>query len=145
MAEYGGTLLVITKADEPFRGQFVGADIAGLQYARAWFQSAFKYSGQEALKMAAGGIYTINYGCRAGAATITVRAWAPQYGKLGIRVVDPDTKDTVGEAVTTTTQAWELLTVSFTAQQKVYLVMLFHGGVSTLVGTPQYGYFDDLV
>ena len=116
-----------------------------MRYALAWFQSDVKHSGQLAIKMMPGGQYTVNYGCRAGAAEVTVWAYAPVAGKMTMRVVDPNTMETAGEDVTTTTEAWEQLKVNFTAQKKAYFIYLVHSGVSDPSLASQYGYFDDLV
>lgn len=145
MATYNGTLWVPTESDVMY-GYLPYSDIPYPAFSSGWnFSTDQKHGGSYSLRLIPGGSYSINYGCDAGSKTITIYAYAPAYGTLLIEVRDPDTGELMGSDATTSTEVWEQLTVTFTAEKKVYVVNLIHAGCSEFHGGEHLGYFDDLV
>ena len=110
------------------------------------FSDEKSYEDTYSLKMLPGETIEIWYGCDAGDVTISVYVWASEHAtNCRMKVIDPDTQEVMGEDVNESTETWEQLSVTFTAEKKVYKVILgnYTAG-SYVVGDKKPCYFDKL-
>jgi len=104
------------------------------------------YAGTHSLRLLVGGIFTLDCVCAAGSRTLTAKAWAPINGSLSMTVIDPDTGAVMGTDTTASDEAWEDLSIAFTAAKKIYLIYLRNHPQAPMVeGEDPYGYFDNIV
>jgi hypothetical protein len=97
------------------------------------------HGGTYSLRVYGGGYHDIFYGCDAGSITITIWVYPSAIGKCAIQILDGPTL--MGETFNIGAGAWEQLSVTFTANKKVYIVRLINFDGDGEVRT----YFDDLI
>lgn len=137
MAAYNGSLVPSVAADMPPSRCWTNER----QQNKNVISDAEAHGGTFSLRLIGGGYYDIFYGCDAGSATITVWVLAPAIGKCGIQIFDG--VELMGEDFNSgSLGAWEQLSVTFTAEKKVYTVRLIN---ATLQDGDTRAYFDDLV
>ena len=101
-------------------------------------------AGAASLVLASGGIHDVYYGCEAGSVTITVWVWPPVgagVGACALEALEVDGGDVLARDLSMGTEDWEQLSVTFTAQKKVYRIRMINR-VKAQGDTR--AYFDDL-
>lgn len=90
-------------------------------------------SGSKSLKVLAGGYQDIYVVCAAGSRTITCQVWPnSNTDKCGMLLYDPDNLGEILESDwSTSSGAWEELSISFTATAKMYILRLINGAPFT--------------
>lgn len=126
MADYTGDF-PINNALQTTRvplGFHLGADISGKIFGGGEMTSEKSHGGSYSRKLYAGDMYTIDYGCNAGETTISVWVWPETGAIFRLEILDPYSLEIINASVNVGAGAWEQVTVTFTAQKKVYLVRI---------------------
>ena len=146
MANYTGYLI-----DDPAEGELELGYMLGTQdhpWKRfyGWEITTEKsYAGTHSLRLLVGGIFTLDCVCSAGDRTVVAKAWAPINGSVSMEIVDPDSGEVMGNDTTAGDEAWEDLSIAFTAEKKIYLIFLRNNPQDPMVeGEEPYGYFDNI-
>lgn len=134
--EYDGSLSVALLSDK----RLARRESNERHESRSSISDEQHHAGSHSLCIVGGGYQDIFYGCDAGSKTITVWVKPPVVGKSALKVYD--NADVVGIDLNTGTGAWEQLSVSFTAEKKVYTVRLANYAIPD--GDSR-AYFDDLL
>jgi len=147
MANYTGVMV-----DEPTESEFrLGYVTGSMETARKKFNNAYvsvhhPYAGTYSLELRVSGIFTVDCGLEAGSRTITMKAWAPVNGSIKVDAVDPDDGTIMDSATTASEDEWEDLSMAFTAEKKVYLLIFYHLGITAFVeGEDTSGYIDNIL
>ena len=126
MTTYNGYLVT------PYASNRRGGDLcSGMLHYRSRIVTNIYHSGTSSLEILPGGSHDIFYGCDAGEKTITVWVYPPVgagVGKCALEVfpLGANTEDCIARALSTGTDAWEQLSVTFTALKAVYKVRLIN-------------------
>lgn len=144
MASFTGYVAPDPIASEQQRGHVTRIADNPHKRFNAWYVSTYRpYSGSAALKLFPGGIYTLDVAVDSGARTLRLQAWAPINGAVRIDLCDPDTGEIIESDTTSGDEAYEQLSVTWTATAKVYLLMIRHMGSTQMVeGTDPCCYAD---
>jgi hypothetical protein len=147
MADYTGYLV-----DDPIEAEYTRGHVFGTidhpwKEFYGWEITTDKsYAGTHSLRILVGGVYTIDCVCEAGSRTVTAKAWAPINGSITMRIIDPDTGALMGTDTTASDEEWEDLSISFTAEKKIYLIFVRNNPQAPMVeGEDPYAYLDDIV
>jgi hypothetical protein len=98
-------------------------------------------AGLYSLKIERGGVHEIFYGCDVGSTTITVYTYSPIVGGAYIEVLLGSVS--LGKSLNTAANVWQQISVTFTAEKRVYKVRLGNL-VSSKSSADSRVYFDDL-
>jgi hypothetical protein len=99
-------------------------------------------TGLSSLVLGSGGVHDVYYGCAAGSTTIAVWCWPPAgTGACALEVLEVNGGDVLARDVSVGTEDWEQLSITFTAQKKVYRVRMVN---RVKAGGDTRAYFDDL-
>jgi len=99
-------------------------------------------TGSHSMLIMAGGQHQFFIGLDAGSQTVTVYVWPPTNGVCVLEIIDPDSKETKGIDINEGTGAWEQLSITFTAEQKVYIGCLRNNTPAKEVDSR--AYFDNI-
>jgi glucan phosphorylase len=134
MASFTGHLADDPYVSEQQRGHIGRIVDNPFKRFNAWTVSTDNpYSGSAALKLFPGGIYTLDVAVDAGSRTLRLQAWAPTGGAVRIDLLDPDTGDTIETDSTESEEEYEQLSVNWTAEARVYLLVVRHMGSTQMV------------
>ena len=125
MTTYNGYLVT------PYVSNRRGGDLhSAMLHYRSRVVTNIYHSGTSSLEILAGGRHDLFYGCDAGSKTITVWVYPPVGGgglcALEVYPLGANTEDYIVRAESTGTDAWEQLSVTFTALKAVYKVRLIN-------------------
>lgn len=144
MASFDGYIADEALLSEQQRGHISRTVENPFKRFNAWYVSTERpYSGSAALKLFPGGVFTLDVAVDSGSRTLRLQAWVPINGAMRIDIADPDTGEIIQSDVSTGDEAWEELSVSWTATAQVYLLYIRHMGSTQMVeGTDPCCYAD---
>ncbi len=140
MPTYEGQYFVITQSRKEM-GHYFDSPTSK---SRARITTTKPHSGVSSLEIPHGGFYEIWYGCDAGEKTISIYCWKNSGCVAAMEIIDPDTNQIIASDFASSSETWEKLEVTFTAQKKVYLVRLVNYTPAHGTGPDRRIYFDDL-
>lgn len=147
MATYTGYMNADPMISEQSLGNLHGAVDNSFKRFYKWVVSTTKpYTGAYSLELYERGIFTIDVAVDIGSRTVTMKAWAPPQGSVTAFLVDPDDGSVIDTDTTASTGAWEDLSITWTAEAKVYLLLIRNNPQTSQVeGDDNHAYIDNVV
>ena len=109
------------------------------------FSSALKHGGSFSLEISPGGYKELFFASNAGSTTVTAWVYPEAGANASLEVEELGAGEKLDIASSVGHNAWEQLSITWTAEKKIYVIRIANNARDDEATTKGFAYFDDLV
>jgi len=116
-----------------------------IKSSKVRFSSALKHGGSFSLEISPGGYKELFYASNGGSTTVTAWVWPEAGSNASLEVEEIGSGVKLDIANSVSSDAWEQLSITWTAEKKIYVIRIANNARDDGSTTKGFAYFDDLV